>query len=845
MAAALTEAQKYAILYQGVHAAETWHEHAPLGAGAYGVVAAFARFDDNQTLIDRCAVNDSYAPSAWAWNEMRSWTGYPVQPGAAPIIAEVGAMDALRPARSKHIVEIRSATENLARRRYRIYMEYRGRGDLLGPFEHYARRGRPVPEPAVWAVLWMLTEAFLVLDQGHPTIPVAGWQPIVHRDIKLGNIMLGGYTLEYDDKTSPFQLYPVLKVGDFGMAIQEDANAPVVAAYRTGTNGSQSPEQQPGCPYPQTSKTNVFGLGVTVMGLMCLETHRSPAAWKNWISRKGLPTTPSWNHYSVELRTLVTECVSKLPDNRPRLQALNERIERYCCGPDDRTQGMAYMFESQIAKYRGGELDLAGVPVEAYEIGTQLAGEDSESESESDPGKVATLDFDARVPVPFSVFPSSYTNQAETQTTEVKSDERVTVQGAGRESAEQKSRFFQSTPAKREDRYREDINITEEDRYRPGSTRVRREEDVHIYENDRRGDRVEKRVDIERERYREPYQRYASALIDVQDRSYDREYNTRHTPATDFGDDSRIDVAERQFRERTTPFAEEYSRETGQWQEKSTRPRDFPAQGYPEREQVTFDEKVRVHETTTVDEGSSDRKHKRDMGYYDEDGHYHSFRHGLHRAADRVLHPIHGGHRHHHHSHHDQDRTERVDRVEEDITIRETDTREQSPRYESERQTTRYSSDRTMTPNTITIPCHHIRIGDLLILQGRPCQVIRITTSAQTGQHRYLGVDLFSKQLHEESSFISNPSPSVVVQNMLGPVFKQYRVLDIRDDGRVVAMTETGDVKQGLPVLDQSELLRRLTNSFNDGRGSVRVLVINDDGRELAVDYKVVHGSRL
>jgi hypothetical protein len=149
------------------------------------------------------------------------------------------------------------------------------------------------------------------------------------------------------------------------------------------------------------------------------------------------------------------------------------------------------------------------------------------------------------------------------------------------------------------------------------------------------------------------------------------------------------------------------------------------------------------------------------------------------------------------------------------------------------------------SPNTITIPCHHIRIGDLLILQGRPCQVIRITTSSQTGQHRYLGVDLFTKQLHEESSFISNPAPSVVVQNMLGPVFKQYRVLDIREDGRVVAMTEGGDVKQGLPVLDQSGLLSRLTEAFDNGRGSVRILVINDDGMEMAVDYKVVHGSRL
>jgi hypothetical protein len=107
-----------------------------------------------------------------------------------------------------------------------------------------------------------------------------------------------------------------------------------------------------------------------------------------------------------------------------------------------------------------------------------------------------------------------------------------------------------------------------------------------------------------------------------------------------------------------------------------------------------------------------------------------------------------------------------------------------------------------------------------------------------------LGVDLFTKQLHEESSFISNPSPSVIVQTMLGPVFKQYRVLDLQD-GTVVAMTETGDVKQALPVIDQSDLWGRLTKAFESGRGSVRVLVISDQGRELAVDMKTIHGSRL
>jgi len=80
---------------------------------------------------------------------------------------------------------------------------------------------------------------------------------------------------------------------------------------------------------------------------------------------------------------------------------------------------------------------------------------------------------------------------------------------------------------------------------------------------------------------------------------------------------------------------------------------------------------------------------------------------------------------------------------------------------------------------------------------------------------------------------------------MLGPIFKQFRVLDINESGSIVAITETGDVKQSLRVLDQSELLSRIRAAFDNGRGSIRVLVLTDEGRELIVDYKVIFGSRL
>ncbi|KZF23083.1 hypothetical protein L228DRAFT_268438 [Xylona heveae TC161] len=476
-------------------------------------------------------------------------------------------------------------------------------------------------------------------------------------------------------------------------------------------------------------------------------------------------------------------------------------------------------------------------------LGGRLAHHDESSArpvhplySRRDPRPLVNLDFDARVPIPFSVFPSSYRSDAVSSATQVRVEGAANLpsrSSAGREGHEVRYSSFSAELPRRHHHDRsqyqqhdQDFVLERERQLRTHIPGSRQQEDFYVEREDTRYPRDRfAEVELSRERYQEPYRPFSETHIDVDaagpqpygrnidntQEYYDREYSTvdaprsyRETevrstvprPTAQFAESS-IDIAEREYRQRSQPLYAE----------------DYPGQGY----QPVGD--IRVQSETTVDAPKPHRHRKFTMGYYDEDGQYHSFRHGLHRAADRILHPLHP----------------RVER--EDIYVHND---APAPVRESVRMV-----ERGGAPNTITIPCHHIRIGDLLILQGRPCQVIRITTSAQTGQHRYLGVDLFTKQLHEESSFVSNPSPSVIVQNMLGPVFKQYRVLDIRDDGRVVAMTETGDVKQGLPVLDQGGLWSRLNDSFANGRGSVRVLVINDAGRELAVDYKVVHGSRL
>ncbi|KAL2074095.1 hypothetical protein VTL71DRAFT_7873 [Oculimacula yallundae] len=456
----------------------------------------------------------------------------------------------------------------------------------------------------------------------------------------------------------------------------------------------------------------------------------------------------------------------------------------------------------------------------------------------------AHVERHSRIPIPFSIFPSSYRSDDVVTTTQTHVEGEFNLPQEQRVGREGQSSFQANLPPRNE-QFQEEVHITreEEHQHRPS-----RREDIYIREEIRPSKHTSTHIDVELPHRRQHPQATSVYIEGPQRRRYEG---------------TQIDVAEREYRSRFQPsyreetrfeatvdppaFVPSYREEVRVSGTTVDPPRFQGTQGIAQRSHVHISEETvdpprsqaqrsHVHVSEeTVNPPRFTRKSDK-MGYYDEDGHYHSIRHGLHKAADRVM-----GRHHHHHSHHShhsntQSPQNFVEREEIDITIGGSRAGS-APRAYS-------SPEPAFTPNTVTIPCHHIRLGDLLILQGRPCQVIRITTSSATGQHRYLGVDLFTKQLHEESSFISNPSPSVVVQTMLGPVFKQYRVLDLQD-GNVVAMTETGDVKQSLPVIDQSSLWSRLTEAFETGRGSVRVLVISDHGRELAVDMKTIHGSRL
>lgn len=94
------------------------------------------------------------------------------------------------------------------------------------------------------------------------------------------------------------------------------------------------------------------------------------------------------------------------------------------------------------------------------------------------PPTTVNLDFDARVPVPFSLFPSSYRNDVAEEITRTRVEGEVTTERVGREGQETRHSSFSASLPGRGHQEQEEVRIYDEDRNR----RPRRTEEIKVYE---------------------------------------------------------------------------------------------------------------------------------------------------------------------------------------------------------------------------------------------------------------------------------------------------------------------------------------------------------------------------
>ncbi|PVH97476.1 kinase-like protein [Periconia macrospinosa] len=193
----------------------------------------------------------------------------------------------------------------------KIYMTFCAGGSLADFIadKRLSEGNRTISVDYISSVFHQLSAALLYCHNGL-TVGAGGsisgnsfdWNPVLHRDIKPGNIMLS--TREETDEV-------VVKLGDFGLStFVEDGRAPSTYA---GTKEYLAPEinrYRQGKNY-WTKACDIFSVGCTIYELMKLE----PPFWGHMDdddSIKPLPDT-----FPSKLTSRVMACISYQPERRP------------------------------------------------------------------------------------------------------------------------------------------------------------------------------------------------------------------------------------------------------------------------------------------------------------------------------------------------------------------------------------------------------------------------------------------------------------------------------------------------------------------------------------------------
>lgn len=238
-----------------------------------------------------------------------------------------------------------------------LYLEYCPHGDLADLLrnEYYAKNQvrtknkalnlsascKFLPEPFLWHVFLSLTLAGLLMEGEQlmgPTLPPDEQHLIIHRDLKLSNILLGPASIDR------FRGFPEPKVADFGLSIvMEPGEGYDTSRFgQGGTPSHQAPEQlglllqadEDGeyVPQPMSTMTNVWGVGITMWSLIAGKEGPSDSEF-NLAIHPEIQEPPEFDKsaqafYSQELRDLIRACVRWEPEDRPPFDAILAEIQK-------------------------------------------------------------------------------------------------------------------------------------------------------------------------------------------------------------------------------------------------------------------------------------------------------------------------------------------------------------------------------------------------------------------------------------------------------------------------------------------------------------------------------------
>ena len=223
---------------------DDWKVHRVLGAGSFGTVALWVRRDAEHRIVDEMAIKEAIG------EKLNSWSGHSTRLAKEAVVhhhmnkSEIENIVQLRgykeyfniPPEKEGESELSESDVAATKKRWRFYLEFSPYGELTRLIDRYRAWQQYLPEAFLWHVfdslaLAILAKAELATDPGklprgnHCTAN----DRIIHFDIKPDNIFLGyqepfnattsknyGGLTQFEGKKQT--LYPIIKLGDFGIA---------------------------------------------------------------------------------------------------------------------------------------------------------------------------------------------------------------------------------------------------------------------------------------------------------------------------------------------------------------------------------------------------------------------------------------------------------------------------------------------------------------------------------------------------------------------------------------------------------------------------------------------------
>ncbi|KAG0283129.1 Eukaryotic translation initiation factor 5A [Linnemannia gamsii] len=130
--------------------------------------------------------------------------------------------------------------------------------------------------------------------------------------------------------------------------------------------------------------------------------------------------------------------------------------------------------------------------------------------------------------------------------------------------------------------------------------------------------------------------------------------------------------------------------------------------------------------------------------------------------------------------------------------------------------------------STYPVQCSALRKNGYVVIKGRPCKIVAISTS-KTGEVHLVGVDIFTSKKLEDLS------PSTYNMDVPNVTYTEYSLISI-DDGFLSLLTDSGSTKDDVK-LPEGELGQKIQADFEDGK-ELLITIAASMGEEGATSYK-------